>query len=233
MMLLLAHLIRKSKIWKNTKLRIFTVAQLEDDSLKMKADLRKILYELRIQANVSVIEMSSQDISPYTYERTITMAERTKMMEQMGLSRRQVKRTFSYVAESAHKPGTSGERKNSVMQDIDDAQAALAEAGELEEEEEVAAPVSKDLPTVRISQLNSGQILAMDTSVKLNQLVKEHSSDAAMIMLNMPAPPTVGQGQEQATSDANYVEFLDVLTEGLGRVLLVRGSGMEVVTVYS
>jgi len=168
-----------------------------------------------------------------------------------------VKRTFSYVAESAHKPGTSGERKNSVMQDIDDAQAALAEgsstgintsprpirtsslltnttpstttAGELEEEEEVAAPVSK----VRISQLNSGQILAMDTSVKLNQLVKEHSSDAAMIMLNMPAPPTVGQGQEQATSDANYVEFLDVLTEGLGRVLLVRGSGMEVVTVYS
>lgn len=36
-----------------------TVAQLEDDSLKMKADLRKILYELRIVANVSVIEMVS------------------------------------------------------------------------------------------------------------------------------------------------------------------------------
>jgi hypothetical protein len=29
-------------------------------------------------------------------------------------------------------------------------------------------------------------------------------------------------------SDQNYVEYLDVLTEGLNRVLLVRGSGNEV-----
>lgn len=29
------------------------------------------------------------------------------------------------------------------------------------------------------------------------------------------------------------MEFLDVLTEGLDRVLLVRGGGREVVTIYS
>lgn len=29
------------------------------------------------------------------------------------------------------------------------------------------------------------------------------------------------------------MEFLEVLTEGLDRVLLVRGSGREVVTIYS
>ena len=29
------------------------------------------------------------------------------------------------------------------------------------------------------------------------------------------------------------MEFLDVLTEGLDRVLMVRGGGREVVTVYS
>jgi hypothetical protein len=29
------------------------------------------------------------------------------------------------------------------------------------------------------------------------------------------------------------MEFLEVLTEGLNRVLLVRGSGREVVTIYS
>ena len=29
------------------------------------------------------------------------------------------------------------------------------------------------------------------------------------------------------------MEFLDVLTEGLERVLLVRGGGREVVTIYS
>lgn len=34
----------------------------------------------------------------------------------------------------------------------------------------------------------------------------------------------------QVTPD---MEFLEVLTEGLNRVLLVRGSGREVVTIYS
>ena len=29
------------------------------------------------------------------------------------------------------------------------------------------------------------------------------------------------------------MEFLDVLTEGLDRVLMVRGGGREVVTIYS
>ena len=29
------------------------------------------------------------------------------------------------------------------------------------------------------------------------------------------------------------MEFLDVLTEGLERVLMVRGSGNEVITIYS
>lgn len=34
----------------------------------------------------------------------------------------------------------------------------------------------------------------------------------------------------QSTPD---MEFLEVLTEGLNRVLLVRGSGREVITIYS
>ena len=31
--------------------------QLEDDSVRMRNDLKKILYELRIEATVAVIEM--------------------------------------------------------------------------------------------------------------------------------------------------------------------------------
>ena len=44
--------------------------------------------------------------------------------------------------------------------------------------------------TVRRSQLKTDQLLAMDTSVKLNGLVREHSSDAALVMMNMPPPVT-------------------------------------------
>lgn len=37
---------------------MFTVAQLEDNSVQMKKDLEKFLYHLRIEATVEVIEMS-------------------------------------------------------------------------------------------------------------------------------------------------------------------------------
>lgn len=34
-------------------------------------------------------------------------------------------------------------------------------------------------------------------------------------------------------NDNSDMEFLEVLTEGLERVLLVRGGGREVITIYS
>lgn len=67
----------------------------------------------------------------------------------------------------------------------------------------------------------------MHTAVKLNGVILDKSQDAQLVLLNMPGPPRNRQGDE------NYMEFLEVLTEGLNRVLLVRGSGREVVTIYS
>ena len=51
------------QVWKNCKMRIFTVAQLEDNSIQMKKDLKTFLYHLRIEAEVDVVEMVCK--SPY------------------------------------------------------------------------------------------------------------------------------------------------------------------------
>lgn len=67
----------------------------------------------------------------------------------------------------------------------------------------------------------------MHTAVKLNKVVVNKSQGAQLVLLNMPGPPK-NQG-----GDESYMEFLEVLTEGLKRVLLVRGSGREVITIYS
>lgn len=40
-------------------MRIFTVAQLDDNSIQMKKDLTTFLYHLRIDAMVEVVEMVS------------------------------------------------------------------------------------------------------------------------------------------------------------------------------
>lgn len=38
-------------------MRIFTVAQVDDNSIQMKKDLQTFLYHLRISAEVEVVEM--------------------------------------------------------------------------------------------------------------------------------------------------------------------------------
>lgn len=83
------------------------------------------------------------------------------------------------------------------------------------------------LKNVCLHARNQSNVRRMHTAVKLNGVVLNKSQHAQLVLLNMPGPPKNRKGDE------NYMEFLEVLTEGLDRVLLVRGSGREVITIYS
>nr|XP_046237301.1 solute carrier family 12 member 6-like isoform X6 [Scatophagus argus] len=87
MLMLLPFLLRQHKVWRKCGMRIFTVAQMEDNSIQMKKDLATFLYHLRIEAEVEVVEMHDSDISAYTYERTLMMEQRSQMLRQMRLSK--------------------------------------------------------------------------------------------------------------------------------------------------
>jgi hypothetical protein len=65
----------------------------------------------------------------------------------------------------------------------------------------------------------------MNTSVKLNDLIKKYSSEASLIFCNLPAP-----NPNQTAED--YMEYLDVLVHDLPNIVLVKGSGMEYITDY-
>uniref|UniRef100_A0A672M0F8 Solute carrier family 12 member 4 n=1 Tax=Sinocyclocheilus grahami TaxID=75366 RepID=A0A672M0F8_SINGR len=169
MLMLLPFLLKQHKVWRKCKMRIFTVAQMDDNSIQMKKDLATFLYQLRLEAEVEVVEMHNSDISAYTYERTLMMEQRSQMLKQMRLS--------------------SAERDREVH--------------------------------------DQSNVRRMHTAVKLNEVIVNRSHDARLVLLNMPGPPRNPEGDE------NYMEFLEVLTEGLERVLLVRGGGREVITIYS
>jgi potassium/chloride transporter 4/5/6 len=59
LLMLLPFLLRKHKTWKNTTLRLFTIAHNDENSTQMKEDLEKFLYNLRIEGQVFVIDMVS------------------------------------------------------------------------------------------------------------------------------------------------------------------------------
>ncbi|XP_030623114.1 solute carrier family 12 member 7 isoform X2 [Chanos chanos] len=270
LLMLLPFLLRQHKVWRKCKMRIFTVAQMDDNSIQMKKDLQMFLYHLRLDAEVEVVEMHDSDISAFTYEKTLVMEQRSQMLKQMQLSRTEREREIQSITDESRSSirrknqsrdqGSGSGNQGAQLDDSkdDEAQlihdrntashAAMNEKGdatpdrvhmtwtkeklftERNRNREPNASVGvRDLFNMKPEweSLNQSNVRRMHTAVKLNEVVVNKSQGAHLVLLNMPGPPKNRNGDE------NYMEFLEVLMEGLNRVLLVRGGGREVITIYS
>ncbi|KAK6480168.1 solute carrier family 12 member 4-like isoform X1 [Huso huso] len=230
MLMLLPFLLKQHKVWRKCKMRIFTVAQMNDNSIQMKKDLAMFLYQLRIEAEVEVVEMHNSDISAYTYERTLMMEQRSQMLRQMRLSSAERDREAQLVKDrhSLIRMGSLySDEEEEVVESIPEKiqMTWTKDKYDAERKNRHNAPQNfRELISIKPDQSN---VRRMHTAVKLNEVIVNRSHDAKLVLLNMPGPPRNSDGDE------NYMEFLEVLTEGLERVLLVRGGGREVITIYS
>lgn len=59
-------------------MRIFTVAQMDDNSIQMKKDLQMFLYHLRLNAEVEVVEMVCYYIFFYKAEIRTKLGNRAR-----------------------------------------------------------------------------------------------------------------------------------------------------------
>ncbi|XP_075603151.1 LOW QUALITY PROTEIN: solute carrier family 12 member 7 [Balearica regulorum gibbericeps] len=124
MLMLLPFLLRQHKVWRKCKMRIFTVAQMDDNSIQMKKDLQMFLYHLRLNAEVEVVEMFENDISAFTYEKTLMMEQRSQMLKQMQLSKNEREREIQRITDESR--GSVRRKSCSSAQSIgQDTQALL------------------------------------------------------------------------------------------------------------
>ncbi|XP_026217431.1 solute carrier family 12 member 7 isoform X5 [Anabas testudineus] len=226
MLMLLPFLLRQHKVWRKCKMRIFTVAQLDDNSIQMKKDLQMFLYHLRLNAEVEVVEMHDNDISAFTYEKTLVMEQRSQMLKQMHLSRTEREREAQLIHDrNTASHATLNDKADTGPERVHMTWTKDKLFTERNRNRECNANMAvRDLFNMKPNQSN---VRRMHTAIKLNEVVVNKSQGAHLVLLNMPGPPKNRGGDE------NYMEFLEVLLEGLNRVLLVRGGGREVITIYS
>lgn len=68
----------------------------------------------------------------------------------------------------------------------------------------------------------------MNAAVRVNQVIMEYSTESQLVLLSLPKPPRSIQQLVE-----NYLAYVDALTEKLPRVMLIGGSGKEVITIDS
>uniref|UniRef100_A0AAQ4Q164 Solute carrier family 12 member 5a n=1 Tax=Gasterosteus aculeatus aculeatus TaxID=481459 RepID=A0AAQ4Q164_GASAC len=214
MLMLLPFLLRQHKVWRKCKMRIFTVAQLDDNSIQMKKDLTTFLYHLRIDAMVEVI----QKVESYTYEKTLVMEQRSQMLKQIKMTRTEREREVR---------ATPNQRCTRDPDETRRVQMTWTEKCDGEPAKPPGAATPEGIKDLFNMKPNQSNVRRMHTALRLNEVIIKKSSEAKLVLLNMPGPP------KNRTGDENYMEFLEVLTDGLNRVLLVRGGGREVITIYS
>uniref|UniRef100_UPI0037E96654 solute carrier family 12 member 7-like isoform X2 n=1 Tax=Semicossyphus pulcher TaxID=241346 RepID=UPI0037E96654 len=257
LLMLLPFLLSQHKVWRKCKMRIFTVAQMDDNSIQMKKDLQMFLYHLRLDAEVEVVEMHDSDISAFTYEKTLVMEQRSQMLKQMQLSRTEREREIQSITDvsrgSIKRKKVSGagapslnipcipEEEAQLIHDRNTASHSANEKAAGGPPDRVHMTWTKDklmnernrhregmgVKDMFNMKPNQSNVRRMHTAVKLNEVVVKKSQNSQLVLLNMPGPPRNKKGHE------NYMEFLEVLMDGLDCVLLVRGGGREVITIYS
>jgi len=255
LLMLIPFLLKQHKTWKNCHLRIFTVAEMSDNSVQMKRDLQQWIYALRIEArSLEVIELNENDISEYTYERTVKMEQRSGQLRQLflrnekeasGLQNTALLQQQFKAASQEYLNQIDGKdsmelknKKNSPECPKLNLQEATPQQSPILDEKRNSINQKNDqsrqsTPSPNSKMLNKPDDLnvkRMNTAIKLNEAITSKSSTSKLVIINLPGLP---KNMDNEIECNHYLEFVDVLCEGLERVVLVRGSGREVITIYS
>lgn len=369
LMIMLAVLLRRHRMWHKCKIRLFTTAFALENSIAIQRKLENYLKRIRVRATVTVVEFDDTNITPYVIQRSVDVQMRHDLLKQLEVvksaedgktiaSKHEFKvRDLSELARERYMvqreanliptlDATAVLRQSDTKEDIQERLAELLakdeenleEAmkvrvikhneeeeivgeikadGELvttaeqvrrasaEEDRKVASPSLKGLfadpsadaeskseesqneddsrieeasemgagssssePSSKVSPVKQatspvkvlrkmseekldadkpkkengdhipsledevhvpkvlpGQAKRMATAVRYNEVMKEHSSDAALIITNLPSLSIY-------KSNLQFLSFTEVLTEGLPRIVLVKGTKHEVITTY-
>jgi potassium/chloride transporter 4/5/6 len=178
----------------------------------------------------------------YTYERALMMEQRAAMMKELRQKNKRKKGKKITIHEttvggpSDAEPATDAapSTPNTAADNhVDYWSGQGLEASDVTVEEGSKGTVGDRRSSVDFNnellsiKPDTQNVRRMHTAVRLNEVIVERSHEARLVIINLPGVPKSSAGDE------NYMEYIEVLTEGIERVLMVRGGGHEVITIYS
>lgn len=243
LLLLLPYVLSKNGVWgkRGAKLRLFAVTTSPTENPERLRDaVTNHLSQVRISASVTIIDMSDSTIAA---DMRHVISEDNCLPIQKSIARhKHINANLAGVESSTH-DATVGEVFSNITYDVPYQMVAL-EAGDIESggtastpcqpsSVNAVAPLSANDNNARIDDESDGRCSEENdgkartwTAQAFNRVLREHSSGASLVVTNMPL---IRPGRPAS----DFFDYVDTCLEGLDNVLLIRGSGAEVITTYA
>eukprot|EP00668_Euglena_longa_P035047 GGOE01045015.1.p1 GENE.GGOE01045015.1~~GGOE01045015.1.p1 ORF type:complete len:1030 (-),score=323.02 GGOE01045015.1:171-3164(-) len=246
LLILMAHLLTRHRIWHGCAIRVFVVAGRLDNSIAMQNKLESLLKNARISAKVEVVELeNAQDLVAYTHDWTLRVNEAKRFQASV----KALKAQEGSPASSSHEMKAVDSKRKLHRDIFSPPNADEADEGDpldptsesdpagksqrvvLEEDVKIDIHNSKSIPQEldflpgmrHDSERPRGTKWTSSSSNALNKLIRSKSKDAQLVVVNLPdpirnIPPPI------------YMNYCEDLVKGIRRVLFVHGTGNEVWT---
>lgn len=198
------------------KLRLFVIKTLpQEDTDVLRASVIQHLEMMRIHAEVVVIDaLASTNISKYMRDINSVGSGRANKMSSREQNNKGKQKALNRVA--------------SLIEDgISTHHMTMGEVfleGSLPEDASAAEYYGSDIESGKQENVDSND--RPETSALLNRMIKKNSADANLVVTNLPFIPDEADPKE-------YFEFINGIVDGIDNVMLVRGSGAEVITAIA
>uniref|UniRef100_A0A7E4W960 Amino acid permease n=2 Tax=Panagrellus redivivus TaxID=6233 RepID=A0A7E4W960_PANRE len=226
-LMLIAYLLQQHKVWKGCKLRIFVIAEDDDNTPDLKAKLQKHIYMLRIDAMLFIVSTVNEadELDDDARIKTIQMEERSTRLRASfvrGAANGYVNQAFNISVDEPEKPIT-----NNTLKAVKTAETSFTNDTESRKNSSDSTPPTPD-DIFEDVKLDDVKFKKMTDAVRVNRVMLEYSANSQLVLLSLPKPP-----RSVTALIETYLVYVETLTEGLPRVLLIGGSGKEVITADS
>lgn len=233
LMLLVSTLIRKHKVWRNCHLRVICLATDEQNFELLRKELEDLLYELRVGAEVVVLNINKEYEKCDKAQHQLIMEKSLKAeadavrMGKLKLSpgKQAALSHLQALAENSASSSTTGKLQTAKSEDLRKNKSIKSTRAESNDIEHSVSGIVQ-IPKIEAHNKKHYEDFVM-LSLKLNFAIRKHSKKAKLVMLSLPPPPPPPH------SPYHYMQYIDLMVEGIPRILLVRGYKQDVITVFS
>eukprot|EP00571_Detonula_confervacea_P014526 CAMPEP_0172308272 /NCGR_PEP_ID=MMETSP1058-20130122/8924_1 /TAXON_ID=83371 /ORGANISM="Detonula confervacea, Strain CCMP 353" /LENGTH=1273 /DNA_ID=CAMNT_0013020651 /DNA_START=35 /DNA_END=3856 /DNA_ORIENTATION=- len=227
--LLVSYIISRNSIWRrNANLQVFAVTTTpEDKHHDVELAVVEFLQQIRINATVHIVSMEktemADDFRAHTFDvcpggaPTLTIGEKFRaikddaMSTSSSVSGGQVFPSFIPLGDTACLPTNSARLDNLESPDKIATTSGFRKYVELPENS-----------VVDLSQ----RFLLPETAQKFNNIIRQNSPSASLVVTHLPLPHKVSKSNE-------FMEYVDTMFKDVDNMLLIQGTGVEYLTTVA